>query len=325
VKEYIPPARAVTPSTREILRLIVNAAREIYPGISFSTAKRRTRFAYRAFRNRHLLKEFCARMGRAELMAQVGSNGTFSVRSDIVGVIEWPYINNSWNVANRLDRIANHYELLASLSPKLLAVDKSNPLTLANLSTFSSRCEIIIDRAHWFKREGELVLNLFKDDLRVASIAFIFGFHAGAPTIFVGAIQGIHSGISTEESLLIHKNLTKDFEGLRPRSLLLDVLKTIGSALGISKLLAVADENRHHRHKYFGAIQSSKLATSYDQIWIEHGGSQSPEPGFYEMPIQVTRRGPEEIPSKKRAMYRRRYEILDEIEKEVVNCVRRPE
>ncbi len=183
----------------------------------------------------------------------------------------------------------------------------------------------MIDRAHWFKREGELVLNLFKDELRVASMAFTFGIHNGVPTIFIGAVQGIHGGIPTEESLLIHKNLTKDFEGLRPRSLLLDILKTIGNTFGISKLLAISDENRHHRHKYFGAVQSSKLATTYNQIWIEHGGYQGVDPGFYEIPIHLMRRGPEEIPSKKRAMYRRRYEILDEIEKEVVNCIRRPE
>jgi uncharacterized protein VirK/YbjX len=319
VKEHIPPARVGSPGTGEILRLIVRAAREIYPGISLTTAKRRTRFVYRGLRNRDLLKEFCARMVRTE------SQGTRSVNSDTVGVIEWPYINNAWNVATRLDRIANHYELLASLSTKLLAVDKNNPLTLVDLSTISSRSEIVIDQAHWFKREGELVLNLFKDDLRVASIAFIFGIHNGALTIFIGAVQGIHSGVSTEESLLIHKNLTKDFEGLRPRSLLLDVLKTIGNTLGISKLLAISDENRHHRHKYFGTVQSSKLATSYDQIWIEHGGFQGVDPGFYEIPIHLMRRGADEIPSKKRAMYRRRYEILDGIEKAVVNRIRQPE
>jgi len=322
VKESIPLTHASTPSTPstgEILRLIVRAAGEIYPGNSIVAAKRRTFLIYRAFRRLDLLKGFCSRMKQAE------SSGNFSLNSNVVGTIEWPYINNAWDVADRLDRIANHYEFLAPLSTKLLAIDTSNPLTLVNLSKFSNRSEIVIDRAHWFKREGELVLNLFKDELRVASMAFTFGIHNGVPTIFIGAVQGIHGGIPTEESLLIHKNLTKDFEGLRPRSLLLDILKTIGNTFGISKLLAISDENRHHRHKYFGAVQSSKLATTYNQIWIEHGGYQGVDPGFYEIPIRLMRRGPEEIPSKKRAMYRRRYEILDEIENAVVNCIRRPE
>jgi uncharacterized protein VirK/YbjX len=316
VKRHALPARAITPSTGDILRLIISAAHEIYPGISPVAVKRRACFVYISFRNRDLLKEFCVRT------AQTKPNGTFVVSADMVGVTEWPYINNAWGVADRLDRIAKHYELLSSLSIKLFAVDRNNPLTVVDLSMISSRSEIIVDRAHWFKREGELVLNLFKDNLRAASIAFILGIHNGTPAIFIGAIQGIHSGIPSEESLLIHKNLTKDFEGLRPRSLLIDVLKAIGNALGISKLLAVADENRHHRHKYFGAVQSSKLATAYNQIWIEHGGVQGVDSGFYEIPMALNRREPDEIPSKKRAMYRRRYEILGEIEKEVVSKVK---
>ena len=315
MKEYIPAIPAPIPGTVEISWLIVRATLEIHPGVSLAAIKRKTRLIYRAFRYRKLLKDFYVRVSSPEF------NGIISVTSDIVLMIEGPYINKAWNVAQRLDRIANHYELLVSLSTKLLAVDRTNPLTLANLSMISNGSRIVIDRAPWFKREGELVLNLFKGELRVASIAFIFGIHDGAPTIFIGAVQGIHSGVSTEESLLVYKNLTKDFEGLRPRSLLLDILKTIGNTLGIRKILAVADENRQHRHEYFGVVEASKLATNYNTIWIEHGGSQSVVPGFYEIPLQIVRREPDEIPSRKRAMYRRRYEILDGIEREIANSV----
>ena len=315
MKEHIPAIRVTIPGTGEISWLIVRAALEIHPGISLAAIKRKTRLIYRAFRYRNLLKEFYVRVSRLEF------NGIIST-SNIVLMIEGPYINMAWDVAQRIDRIANHYELLASLSTKLLAVDRINPLTLANLSMISDGSRIVIDRAHWFKREGELVLNLFKGELRVASLAFIFGIYEDVPTIFIGAVQGIHSGVSTEESLLIYKNLTKDFEGLRPRSLLLDILKTIGNTLGMRKILAVADENRQHRHEYFGVVDASKLATNYNTIWIENGGSESVVPGFYEIPLQLVRREPDEIPSRKRAMYRRRYEILDGIEREIADGVR---
>ena len=316
MEKRIPINRTTIPSTGEILRLIVRAALEIHPGISPSKIKRKIYLIYRAFRHRSLLSKYYARMSRPEL------NEIIPVASDIVLLITAPYINKAWNVVQRLDRMANHYELLVSLSTKLVAVNRTTPLTLVDLSMISNESRIVMDRAPWFKREGELVLNLFKGELRVASIAFIFGIHDGEPTIIIGAIQGIHSGISADESLLIYKTLTKDFEGLRPRSLLLDVLKTIGDTLGIKKLLAVSDENRQHRHEYYGVVGASKLATNYNTIWAEHGGSQSVVPEFYEIPLKLVRREPDEIPSRKRAMYRRRYDILDRIQREIAIRVR---
>lgn len=300
----------------EIFWPIVKAGFQNYPGISPPAIWRKIRFIFSAFRARHLLENFSARMSHLKLVGRV------SLTSDVVGMIEWPYINNSWDVSERLDRIATHYEMLASLSNNLLLVSRSNPWTLVHLSTISNACKIVLDRAPWFKREGELVLNLFKDELRVASIAFTFGIRDDAPTIFIGAVQGIHRGIPTDRSLLIYKHLTKDFEGLRPRSLLLDVLKMICNALGVKSILAVADENRHHRHKFFGEYPAEKMGVSYNTIWAENAGVPSDIPGFYEIPVEIARRQQDEIPTRKRAMYKRRYDILDSIRSEVVNMLR---
>jgi len=313
VNTDVPAAAATVASTGQLLRLIVATAREIHPGSSVVAVKRRACFVYRAIRYRKLLKAFCVRIARAS------SDCRTSPRSDVMGVTEWPYINNAWNVAERLDRIANHYELLASRSSTMFHLGGHDKLRLVDLSKISADCEIVIDRAVWFKREGELVLNLFKKDLRVLSLVFTFGVQDGVPAIFVGAIQGIHEGVSKEESLEIFKELTKEFEGLRPRSLLLEILRMIGNRLLITRLLAVADENRHHRHKYFGTAQAAKLGANYNEIWIEHGGVPSTVHGFYEIPVEQHRKELTEIPAKKRAMYRRRYAILAEIEQEVAN------
>jgi uncharacterized protein VirK/YbjX len=296
------------PGTVEVLRLIGEAARETYPGVSPTFLRRRFFFVFRALRYRALLSTFYTRL------ANVLPDG-ISASSDLVGVTEWPYLNNAWDVAERLDRIATHYELLASSSKTLLTMDRRSAFPLLDLSRFSSGCTIVIDRAHWFKREGELVLNLFREDLRVASTVFMLGVHGGAPAILIGATQGIHKGIPSDESLQIFRDLTKDFEGLRPRSLLLEILRMIANVLQIKILLAVADENRHHRHRYFGAVGVSKLTTNYNEIWTEHGGSPSTVPGFYALPVHPQRKELADVPAKKRALYKRRYAMLAEIEK----------
>lgn len=299
------------PSTSQLLRLIVKAAREIHPGISPVALKRKAFFGYRALSYRKHLKAFCLRL------ANTSTEGRGAPRSDVFGVTEWPYINTAWDVPERLQQIANHYELLASRSSGLLKLEPRDALPLVDLSKISESCAVVIDRAHWFKREGELVLNLFKKDLRVLSLVFTFGVQDGQQTIFVGAIQGIHDRVSKEESLEIFRELTKEFDGLRPRSLLLEILRIIGNRLQITRILAVADENRHHRHRYFGGAQAAKLGANYNEIWIEHGGVPSTVPGFYEIPLLPHRKELTEIPAKKRAMYRRRYTMLGEIEQEV--------
>ena len=297
-------------SARQLLRLLLGAARAAHPGWSPRELKRRVGFIRRGFRHRAPLRQFCAR-----LQATIGDGVLSAV--DFAGVTSWPYVNNAWGVAERLDRIATNYEWLRSSPLPQLARVKETPLSLLDLSRVSADCHVLLDRPPWFKREGELVLELFKADLRVVSIAFLFGVESGAATIFIGAVQGIHGGISAESSLEIYRNLTKEFAGLRPRSLLLEILKMLGRALRIHRLLAIADENRHHRHRYFGAAEAAKLRTGYNEIWLEHGGTPSAVPGFYELSLDPNRRPASEIPARKRAMYRRRYALLEEIEREL--------
>jgi uncharacterized protein VirK/YbjX len=184
-------------------------------------------------------------------------------------------------------------------------------LVLSDLSEFSAGCSLVLDRPVWFMREGELVLNLFQGDLRVASIAFTLCCVDGELCIFIGAVQGIHKGIESDKSLDIYRDLTKDFEGLRPRSFLIEAIKYLALNLGVKKIYAVGDGYRHHRHPYFGAEKAKELAADYDVIWMEHGATPSEREDFFEIPMTSSRKPLDTIPSKKRAMYRRRYELMD--------------
>lgn len=246
-----------------------------------------------------------------QMEAVLGKDGFDKLGVDCIGMVQWPYISKCWSVRERLDAVASHYQVVTAQFPSLLLLGRDEQRTLCDLSASSPGCTLVLDRPIWFKREGELVLNLFQGDLRVASLAFTLQRTAAGLYLFIGAVQGIHKGIDSERSLAIYRDLTKDFEGLRPRSLLLEALKCMARAMGAERLYAVGDAYRHHRHPYFGAEKSQDLAANYDAIWLEHGAEPSEREDFFSLPLAAAQRAAEDIAPKKRAMYRRRQALLE--------------
>lgn len=69
---------------------------------------------------------------------------------------------------------------------------------------------------------------------------------------------------------------------------------------------------------------------SYDTVWLENGGTppadgaagRHPEAGFFELSVVPVRRADAEIPSRKRAQYRRRYVMLDGLATQIDAAIR---
>ncbi len=292
----------------DLYPLIFSASQKLYPIETPKDIVRRVRFLRRAHLHQHVLTHFF------EQLHVHGYQCVLSQHAHVFGTVEWPYIHNQWDVKRRFDAILRHYQLIKS-QPSFLDVADAKPKKVLDLSEYSSGVSVVMDRADWFRREGEIVLNLFKDDLRVESIAFTLADLDGKLVLYVGAIQGIHAN---ESSLEINKALTKDFEGLRPRSFVIELLRIISQRIGAHKIYAISDSNRHHRHPYFGNRHQDTLKTQYDLIWAEHGGG-SDQNGFFAIPVDKKRKDLAEVSSHKRAMYRRRYEMLDKIQEMVAS------
>ncbi|KAA0983554.1 DUF535 family protein [Pseudomonas sp. ANT_J28] len=288
----------------------------LHAGYSLRALNNKFKMLVLVAKNWSELKLFCGRMSSA-----LGKSGVEKLGGDCVGVVHWPYISRNWSPKNKLSVLASHYEVVTKSCPQLLLLGRNDSLLLSDLSEFAAGCSLVLDRPFWFMREGELVLNLFQGDLRIASIAFTLCRTDTELCIFIGAVQGIHKGVESELSLSIYRGLTKDFEGLRPRSFLIEVIKYIAINIGVEKIYAVGDGYRHHRHPYFGAHKALELAANYDVIWLEHGATPSEREDFFEIPMILSRKPLDSIASKKRAMYRRRYELLDDTFKKIDNVL----
>ncbi|MGY4527346.1 VirK/YbjX family protein [Pseudomonas sp. TE21394] len=291
-----------------MLGTIIRSVFTLQPGYSLRALNNKYRLMRQMARHWPELNAFLQRMAQA-----LGQGRWRRLGGDCLGVVQWPYISKCWEAPQRLEVVASHFEVVAGKFPSLLLLDRADSRVVCELTSHSPGCRLLLDRPIWFKREGELVLNLFQNDLRVASLAFTLCRSQGELCLFIGAVQGIHKGVDSETSLAIYRDLTKDFEGLRPRSLLLEALRCLARMLGVEHLYAVTDACRHHRHPYFGNDKGQELAANYDVIWQEHGGMTCHRADFFELPLAPAQRAEQDIAAKKRAMYRRRQALLDDV------------
>jgi uncharacterized protein VirK/YbjX len=207
-----------------------------------------------------------------------------------------------------LNAIHAHYVELEQL--KWLQIDVDEVRTLADLENYQEGLCIVLERPDWFLREGELTISLFLRDTRVYSLAFTLG-NAGNRFAMIGSLQGRNlNGIQSA-----YKEITKRLSGKRPRDLLVLSLQLICRNSNIARILAISDMCRHHRHAYFASKLSSIPGTNYDQVWMECGGFPV-EGGFFEIPTMPAVRETNKIPTRKRAQYRRRYELYQFLEVE---------
>ena len=155
------------------------------------------------------------------------------------------------------------------------------------------------------RKEGLMTLDLMLDGARVYHITFLLGITAGGQRCLrIGALQGSKNGEDT-----IHL-LTKEFFGCRTKNLMLYGIQLLAQELGLKHIYAVSNEgfftNNHVR-------MDRKLKTSLDAFWLESGGHVLPDARFYELPLTDCRKAIEDVKSKKRNLYRKRYALLDQL------------
>lgn len=230
---------------------------------------------------------------------------------DLLSFLVCPYLHAGWPPVRRFEALSQHQQVLADRLG-CLDLPPDGSLVLADLRAFSPGARLVLDRAPWFVREGGLVLSLFADSERLMSVAFSFGRIGGDVVAYVGGMQGSNSKTARDE----YRQLTKAFHGLRPRDFLVKALQLLLGSVGVTCVLCIADENRQHRHPFFGRRKAADLHLNYDEIWRTHGGQRT-EDGFFKLSVVPAVKPLAEVPSNKRAMYKRRRAMLAELARDL--------
>jgi uncharacterized protein len=168
-----------------------------------------------------------------------------------------------------------------------------------------------------FEHEGELTVSLFESDRRLYSLTFTLARIGAELTAYVGGLQGLRS----TEAVDIYRSLTHRMHGLRPRDLLVTAFRLLCDSLGVARILAISDSKRICSNSYHSP--GERVFSSYDSVWIECGGVPRDD-AFFELSPRLTQRSVKEIPSRKRAQYRRRYAMIDVMAQQVGDAVAQP-
>ena len=160
------------------------------------------------------------------------------------------------------------------------------------------------------RKEGLLSVMMDVDGEHLYQIIFWIEQRGGQPTLVIGAMQGPN----TENAQDFVREMTKRAHRFRTKNLILYITQAAARALGIKRMLAVSNAgyyaNNHVR-------LDRKLKTDFGAFWEEVGGWETDDQRFYELPLVYPRKTMEEVPTRKRAVYRRRFAFLDTADEEV--------
>lgn len=246
----------------------------------------------------------------ALLNANADLNELASRQPLLVRKIYRPYLSSTFDCRERLQALASHYGMMArrGLMPLILSAAQQ-PLALARFSGKSGTpYQLSLLAAGVLDREGELVLRLLQGGALVYSAAFSVvrrSEHSGL-AMFVGCIQG-PNGFGAAERI---RKATRDMHGLRPKNLLVRLVRQLGCDLGCRQTILVGNRNRASHH----SLRKGLVFADYDLLWQELGARECAD-GNFRIACEDVPHSPTlaSIPSSKRAEARRRHELLHSI------------
>ena len=146
------------------------------------------------------------------------------------------------------------------------------------------------------------------DNKEIYSIQFSFIEKSNLVEIYLCGIQS-RNDVKNDEL----KELTKKMHGLRPRNFIIFVLRVIGLYFNISIIQAI--KTNFHISNCSRVKKTGKFFANYNEYWEEEAGLENQK--FYTLSTINRKKEMNEIPSKKRSLFKQRYQMLNQYEAEM--------
>ena len=291
---------------------LVRTAPLVHPGIGWRDRLSQFKYCVRGLAYAGQTHELFCALGSPKLALVAQTHPR------ILSKLQRPYLHRKLGPRQRLEALQHHYGFVdRHFTETMLAEILSlrgfliTAFALDSVGRFGLR---LVYRDE-FEKEGELSL-VFTDEVSSAmlfSLTFcVVAGESGAAEIFIGGLQGCK--VVNERERVV--TVTRAMHGLRPKALLLFALQQLAEIWAITEIRAVSNVNHIYRHYR----KRRSFAASYDEFWSECGGKPFSDCNFV-LPASPNLRPIAEIKPGKRAMYRRRYAMLEELAADIQGCL----
>ena len=213
------------------------------------------------------------------------------------------YCDKHFNATQRLDAIKTNFAMAEkhfcmALCETLIS---QQPVLLAQLT---DELALNLTLNHIDPYEGFFAIALTDANQRtIYSASFTF---LADNRLLIASIQGPKG----DEAQDLVRQATKLLHGVRPMFMLVNAFKVFAETLNC-RLEGIP----HKRQAKYRWNDSAKLLFNYDEFWQENEGKLAEN--YWQIPTALERRPLEEIQSKKRSMYRKRYDMFDQMTAEI--------
>ncbi|MBO6304466.1 MAG: DUF535 domain-containing protein [Selenomonadaceae bacterium] len=292
---------------------ILKIARKIYRTSNSREARRMVVFLVRSVLNKGKMDKIDEFFHKNELRKKIAEIYPF--------VYEQPtraFFYAGSTIDARAELLFDHFEYLEKnfKSNIILDIYAEKEILLYTKGFENDKLDFILRFYPGLRKEGLLSLCLKLNGTDLYQVVFWIGEDdKNNAALFIGAMQGPNGNNAKD----IVKHATKLCYGYRTKNLSIYLTQIFTRALNLQKIYAVTNAgyyaNNHIR-------LDRKLKTSFSDFWKEIGGIPTDDVRFFELPLTEERKSYEEIPTRKRAVYRRRFEFLDEVEENVTKTVK---
>ncbi|MEX9254752.1 VirK/YbjX family protein [Pseudenterobacter timonensis] len=273
-----------------------------------------------AYRRKFMLRSLCMPWSTAQLLEDLIREprmlALLHAQPGLPCRLHRPWLSVVVTRRQALRALAWHYRTLSQQLPVrlmngYLSSQGVTLLTLNGKDEASFTLRLCADP--FLDKEGEATLKFCTaEGITLAELTFTLCPFEGKPTLFIGGLQGAKAHVP--HALI--QEATKACHGLFPKRLLLEAAMTLGAFLAVEQIVAVGNATHIYRSWRYRKKKEGKMQADYDSFWLSVGGCQAAQ-GYFRLPLAITRKPMETIASKKRAGYRRRYELLDSLEEQL--------
>jgi uncharacterized protein VirK/YbjX len=224
----------------------------------------------------------------------------------------------AWDMEHKVARITDHYRVTSRLGGLLTPMWSHDTRKVIGLPQLGLQYSVRIDEPDWMANDGLATISLWHGMDRMFALTFILSQEPGPLTAYVGGLQGR----GTTAAPQIYKQMTKDAHGMRPRDLTIEISRMFFKAIGVTRMHAIAEMSRNWNDRFADEEFHYIASLDYDRAWEERGGKRI-NSNWFRLPIDAQRREEQDIPARKRALYRQRYAMLGAIEKSMAEAVAR--